>query len=183
MACVWVLLNELDYTDKMKNATAIESEAQQDLDRTDYMAIMHKMKPIVEGAANSKWLRLMNEWKDSNESATIITTDQAKTFLANRANEHIASENENNHVFRECAWHACDYETSDKRFQLHFWEFIESNYYDIPVQLLLFAHLVTTFWEPSTPKELKQNGLSQNLVYVLAAFEPIKTCFPVFESR
>eukprot|EP01083_Nonionella_stella_P165658 551634_1 len=188
MACVWVLLKELDYTDKMELSDLLKrkkSDAkhgssmnlQHDLDRTDYLAIMHKAQPIVDGAANSKWLRMMNEWVNSMPGyAAIITTDQAKTFLANRANEHIASENENNHVFRECAWHACNYESLYKRFQLHFWEFIESNCYDVPVQLLLLAHLVTTFWEPSTPKELAENGLDQNLVYALAAFQFIQWC-------
>ncbi len=161
LACVWVLLRQLDYSD-MNNHKPNKPNNNKNCKDDDYKSIMNKMKPIVASAAKATWTRLMQKNKSKLNSigcASIITTEQAKTFLANRSNNHIASENENNAVFRECFW---------KRFQLKYWEFIESNYYDIPIQLLLLGHLEITFWEPTTPKELCEDGLSNKLIFFLS---------------
>eukprot|EP01084_Bolivina_argentea_P104427 186985_1 len=176
LACVWVLLRQLDYSNKLYSANnnnnkKNKSKKNKKNNDDDYKSIMKKMEPIVAGAAKAIWTKLMkqNELKlNSIGYASIITSEQAKIFLANRANNHIASENENNAVFRECAWYACAYNRFWKIFQLKYWEFIESNYYDVPIQLLLLAHLAITFWEPATPNELLEKGLNNKLIIFLS---------------
>eukprot|EP01084_Bolivina_argentea_P061384 112173_1 len=150
------------------------------LDKEDpnyYYKLMLKMEAIILGSANSTWKQLIEDnellQKDAYENeikVNIITTKQAKQFMANRANEHIACENKNELKFIECAWEASllnEYKRSDnKKFRIKVFRFIESNLYGIINQLFLCLHLITSLFEPSTPNELKRNGLSNTVLFI-----------------
>ena len=78
----------------------------QGCDTERYYNLMKKMHPLVTRAAKAIWARNLRENVPA-DSASILTTEAAKNFLANRANKHINASNENNKVFRKCAWFVC----------------------------------------------------------------------------
>eukprot|EP01083_Nonionella_stella_P273038 926176_1 len=168
LMCVWILLP------KVHSIATSQGVINKTLQRDDYIKIMNQIKPMVQGAANIVWA-------DAMKNESIITTQDAKKFLADRANKHVTCSNENHDVFRECAWYAA----ADYKFKFHFWQFIESSYYDIPIQVCLFGHLVATFWEPDTPRQLAENGMSADLKIMLALFQLIQwmDCFLIGMKR
>eukprot|EP01083_Nonionella_stella_P015704 43936_1 len=165
LICIWVVVPKVRL---VRSPSATPNEINKKMERDDYLRIMNQIKPMVQGAANIVWANSMK-----NES--IITTQDAKQFLADRANKHITCSNENNYVFRECVWYAAAAAPdAGHRFKFLFWRFIESNYYDVPIQLCLLGHLIATFWEPDTPLQLRENGVSTQVMILLGVFQLIQ---------
>merc|ERR1712176_652004 len=96
ISCVWVLLKQLDYTQAMdtnlRNTTQKRKKKKlekliADEQGPDYQNIIDKMRPIILGAANSAWTRLIYKNETTLNAigcANVITTEQAKQFLAHR---------------------------------------------------------------------------------------------------
>ena len=114
-------------------------------DRLGYFKKMNKMKPIIEGSANKLWQMACEDFDG------IITTKSAKDFMAQRANQHVSAHEHNGFMFLMCAL-----EYRDKWSRLKFLQFMDSNWYSVPMQFIIFAHLIITIFEPSTPLELKK---------------------------
>ena len=127
-------------------------------DRLGYFRKMNKMKPIIEGSANKLWEMACEGFSG------IITTKAAKDFMAQRANQHVSANEHNNFMFLMCAL-----EYRDQWNRLKFLQFMDSNWYSVPMQFIIITHLVITIFEPSTPLKLKTHGTDSALLIVIGA--------------
>ena len=178
LAMTLFCFKEFDLEQKYDDDMHEFAEQDDKKDPNYYYRLMIRMKPIVQGSANAEWSRKvkdneLNEFANklgNDVNVNVITTLQAKQFMAHRANEHIAAENENELKFVECAWEASlnGIRTKNKRFRLGFFKFIESNMYSFMNQLILFCHLIVSLFEPATPTQLKEEGLKDYVLYSIA---------------
>ncbi len=93
----------------------------------------------------------------------IITTNSAKDFMAQRANQHVSANDNNNFMFLMCAL-----EFKNKWTRLQFLQFMDSNWYSVPMQFIIMLHLVMTVFEPSTPFELQRDGTADIIIFIIS---------------
>eukprot|EP01084_Bolivina_argentea_P310206 536741_1 len=125
-------------------------------DKLGYHKKMRKMKHIIQGSANILWKLACDDY------AGIITTKSAKDFMAQRANQHVSANENNNFMFLMCAL-----EFKNEWNRLKFLQFMNSNLYQIPMQFIIFLHLIMTIFEPSTPLQLLKNGMDAILIIII----------------
>eukprot|EP01083_Nonionella_stella_P239003 837014_1 len=126
-------------------------------DRLGYFKKMNKMKHIVEGSANVLWKLTCDDF------VGIITTQQAKSFMAQRANQHVSANENNSFMFLMCAL-----EYRNRWNRLKFFEIMDSNWYSICMQFIILLHTTMTIFEPSTPQQLRDEGTAKSLAIVCA---------------
>ncbi len=82
--------------------------------------------------------------------------------MAQRANQHVSANENNNFMFLMCAL-----EFKNKWNRLKFLQFMDSNLYQTPMQLIIFLHLIMTIFEPSTPLQLEKYGTDTIIIIII----------------
>ncbi|ETO19799.1 hypothetical protein RFI_17433 [Reticulomyxa filosa] len=122
-----------------------------------YEDIKHDVKKVVLNACNSSWAQDMEEKRQRAGASMVVTMNQAKLFLCDRAIQHMESQDyEQGKMFM---FETCQMETNKDWFHLKFIRCFSHPWYDACLTIIIAIHLLLACWEPATPSLLQKNGL------------------------